>query len=266
MKLLKQIKNGAYVSKTLSIALTCFILILSSINVKAATLGEHKVDVLGGGYGYTAYNATYGITVSVTDTMIEFIRQDYGDDAVNAYIQGVVTGDYYQYRSITGFWQPTQLDPTLKSHAMSNKANPIWYITLTSATMWESVIYDQLGPYATAADFVSLCQQYGVAKPFASSGEGSYTEAVLFNGMPTKATWITKAQYLANHQNTTAIANTSSNASVEELRTYSGNTSEFNAYTYYTRYADLQSAIGANGDALLKHWQAYGKAESRIAN
>ena len=50
---------------------------------------------------------------------------------------------------------------------------------------------------------------------------------------------------------------------VEALKNYAGNTSEFNAYNYYKNNADLQTAIGPNGDALLKHYNDYGKAEGR---
>jgi hypothetical protein len=49
------------------------------------------------------------------------------------------------------------------------------------------------------------------------------------------------------------------------LKSYKGNTAEFNAYNYYSRYADLQAAIGPNGDALLKHYNEFGKAEGRNA-
>ena len=52
---------------------------------------------------------------------------------------------------------------------------------------------------------------------------------------------------------------------VEALKTYKGNTKDFNAYVYYTKNVDLQTAIGANGDALLKHYNDYGKAEGRVA-
>jgi hypothetical protein len=50
------------------------------------------------------------------------------------------------------------------------------------------------------------------------------------------------------------------------LATYKGNTAEFNAYYYFANYPDLQAAFGANGDALLKHWNEFGKSEGRIAN
>lgn len=54
-------------------------------------------------------------------------------------------------------------------------------------------------------------------------------------------------------------------AEVTALKTYKGNTAEFNAYVYYKNNVDLQTAIGANGDALLKHYNEYGKKEGRIA-
>ena len=52
---------------------------------------------------------------------------------------------------------------------------------------------------------------------------------------------------------------------VEALKTYKGNTTEFNAYAYYMNNADLQTAIGANGDKLLEHYTNFGKAEGRVA-
>lgn len=59
-------------------------------------------------------------------------------------------------------------------------------------------------------------------------------------------------------------ANAASGA-VEALKTYKGNTEEFNAYSYYINNLDLQTAIGADGDKLLKHYNEYGKKEGRIA-
>ena len=52
---------------------------------------------------------------------------------------------------------------------------------------------------------------------------------------------------------------------IEALKTYKGNTAEFNAYAYYINNIDLQTAIGADGDKLLKHYTDFGKAEGRIA-
>ena len=64
---------------------------------------------------------------------------------------------------------------------------------------------------------------------------------------------------------TTTATTTVADSAIEALKTYKGNTEEFNAYTYYKNYEDLQTAIGAVGDALLKHWNDYGKAEGRVA-
>ena len=52
---------------------------------------------------------------------------------------------------------------------------------------------------------------------------------------------------------------------LEALKTYKGNTNEFNAYSYYINNADLQTAVGLDGDKLLDHFKKYGKAEGRIA-
>ena len=54
-------------------------------------------------------------------------------------------------------------------------------------------------------------------------------------------------------------------AKANALKAYPGNTSEFNAYNYYSRYPDLQAGLGANGDALFKHYNEFGKAEGRDA-
>jgi len=52
---------------------------------------------------------------------------------------------------------------------------------------------------------------------------------------------------------------------VETLKNSSVNTADFNAYVYYTNNVDLQTAIGADANALYNHWQQYGKAEGRKA-
>lgn len=52
----------------------------------------------------------------------------------------------------------------------------------------------------------------------------------------------------------------------EALKTYAGNNAEFNAYYYFVNYPDLQAAFGINGDALLNHWNSFGKSEKRVAN
>ncbi len=60
-------------------------------------------------------------------------------------------------------------------------------------------------------------------------------------------------------------ATTKTTSSVEALKKASVNNDEFNAYTYYSNNADLQTAIGANPQKLYEHWITYGKAEGRKA-
>jgi hypothetical protein len=73
----------------------------------------------------------------------------------------------------------------------------------------------------------------------------------------------------ATSTKSTAVAATTTKAAVdpalEALKTYKGNNDEFNAYAYYINNADLQTAIGADGDKLLKHFNDFGKAEGRKA-
>lgn len=76
-----------------------------------------------------------------------------------------------------------------------------------------------------------------------------------------------------NTTNTTTVSKSSAttnstasaSAEVEALKNYKGNNSDFNAYSYYVNNVDLQTAIGADGDKLLKHYNEYGKAEGRKA-
>ncbi len=67
--------------------------------------------------------------------------------------------------------------------------------------------------------------------------------------------------YATNDQTVVAVDITK----VEALKTYKGNTTEFNAYDYYIINIDLQTAIGPDGDALLKHYTEFGKKEGRVA-
>ncbi len=66
--------------------------------------------------------------------------------------------------------------------------------------------------------------------------------------------------YAANGTTATAV-----DTKVEALKTYKGNTKDFNAYDYYMNNTDLQTAIGPDGEALLEHYNEYGKKEGRIA-
>ncbi len=94
-----------------------------------------------------------------------------------------------------------------------------------------------------------------------SAATGHYVLEIDFDGDP----------YGARPANNNSAANVSAptvavTPEVEALKVYKGNTAEFNAYYYYMNYADLQSTIGTNADALLAHYNSFGIAEGRIAN
>ena len=86
------------------------------------------------------------------------------------------------------------------------------------------------------------------------------TTSTAATAAPAKATAPAKQAQTAPAQAATAV-----DPAVEALKTYKGNTKTFNAYTYYMNYTDLQTALGADGDALLKHYNECGKAEGRVA-
>ena len=56
------------------------------------------------------------------------------------------------------------------------------------------------------------------------------------------------------------------NKKLEELKSYKGNTNEFNAYYYYTNYSDVQEAIGTDADGLLIHYYTVGRHSNRVAD
>ena len=60
-------------------------------------------------------------------------------------------------------------------------------------------------------------------------------------------------------------ATAAATADTSSLANASVNNAEFNAKVYYDNNPDLQTAIGADAQALYKHWQTYGKAEGRKA-
>jgi len=214
------------------------------------------------GCGWSLFQTVYAVgdwnqsTASLTAYPIPIEKVKNGYDYI-------IRGDWYQYRTITGFWQPVKYDPKIKAHAISGIADPLYFLH-NGVTEDEDFIYTMLGKYGTAADWIEICQQYNV-QAFTTTGGNSDVEALIYGKMPMTYTKITKQQYLANHSAASMTA-TASSLDLEGLKTYSGNTTEFNAYYYYTNYADLQSALGADGAKLLAHYNQYGKAEGRVAN
>lgn len=72
-------------------------------------------------------------------------------------------------------------------------------------------------------------------------------------------------KFILDGQSAAQNINAAAVSDAEPLKSYAGNTEEFNAYMYYTSNPDLQTAIGADGIALYNHWLQFGKAEGRIA-
>lgn len=65
--------------------------------------------------------------------------------------------------------------------------------------------------------------------------------------------------------NGTATSSTTTSNDSSDLANASINNAEFNAKVYYDNNPDLQTAIGADAQALYNHWVNYGKAEGRKA-
>ncbi len=72
--------------------------------------------------------------------------------------------------------------------------------------------------------------------------------------------------YVQNPDPAAAALKAQQEAQINALKTFSGNTADFNAYNYYTNYKDLQEAFGADPAKLLEHYNAFGINEKRVAN
>ena len=199
---------------------------------------------------YTYYDTQYAGRLSIKNRSLELIKSTYTPEQVELYLQCAYTGDYYPFRVATGSFKPVF---ELMPYDVINDGSIIDY---------EYKAYFVLGPYATIQDYMAWASSQGL-DPWGINTNDPCVKIAL-KQIP-KPAQITKEQYLANHGQA-AAAPAASGSAVEALKTYKGNTAEFNAYYYYSNYADLQTALGANGDALLKHWNEHGKAEGRIAN
>ena len=206
--------------------------------------------------GITEIQTTYEGLDFVPNFTLEGIESRYGAKAKAAYIEAVRTGDYYDFRTMTGWWGTAE---ELDGEIYRDVGAP------SKAQELETSTFGILGKYATVQDYLAWCQKEGINP----SDTGRYHMDVALGKRPA-AREITKAEYLAARKVRESAAQAPAPAAgsdqVEALKTYKGNTAEFNAYTYYTRYADLQTALGPNGDLLLKHYNECGKKENRKAN
>ena len=233
------------VLKTLFVAaLIAIVGIGSAVNGHADAVSDIIIS-----HNYTSYPTQYAGALYIKNSSLELIKSKYTPEQVELYLQCAYTGDYYPFRVATGSFKPVF---ELMPYDVINDGSIIDY---------EYKAYFVLGPYATIQDYMAWASSQGL-DPWGINTNDPCVKIAL-KQIP-KPAQITKAQYLANHGATAAPA--ASGTAVEALKTYKGNTAEFNAYYYYSNYADLQTALGTNGDALLKHWNEHGKAEGRIAN
>jgi hypothetical protein len=214
----------------------------------------------------------------------EMVKDKWGAEALALYKKGVLTGDYYDFRAYTGHWGGLvgQTFP---------KGNTKQLVETTMAEHYSEAALRYMGPYATAQDFIDHVNACGYSTDpnasnyYANADLPTYEELIAkykkltkklktpthktFTVMPYDC-WVDGVMYHkgdpAPYASAAPATAAVSDPKVEALKSYKGNNNEFNAYHYYMNYADLQAAIGANGDLLLQHYNQFGKNENRIAN
>ena len=92
--------------------------------------------------------------------------------------------------------------------------------------------------------------------------EGGYDACFSIDKSGNAFDFVTQTKIAATPVTATSTAASTDSSS---LANASVNNSEFNAKTYFDNYADLQTAIGPNAQALYDHWVKFGKAEGRKA-
>lgn len=199
------------------------------------------------------------------------INEVYGSEAVDLYKKAVLTGDYYYYRQHVGCWKPVCQDTKVMGKIEGCISQP--------ALIWEQAAHSFMGKYATVQDFLDRLAETGyTVDNYTDNPVVSYPALKKNLSQPThKAlatlpyrTWVDGVYNIGDANPyasaSAAPASTTNTAAAESLKSYKGNTAEFNAYYYYVNYADLQNAFGTNGDLLKQHYTQYGKVEGRIAN
>lgn len=212
--------------------------------------------------GVSGYNgqALYNSSLVTGSYVYNNIEKIYGADAKNAYVNGVITGDYTQFRTAIGDWRPVCDLPNINIKA--DGSNYVGEICTTEQA-YEYTTYELFGKYGTVSDLFAYAAQYGYNLSDQTQFNNFKLDVILWKTVPYPAK--KKAPSTAA-QPAAKAASAASNSKVEALKSYKGNTAEFNAYYYYVNYPDLQTAIGADGKALLKHYNEFGKAEGRVAS
>ena len=230
-----------------SIALACMLSMFTVIFAKA--------EVVTSGYnGQAMYNE---VTSEGWSYPANNIGKIYGEDAKAAYLNAVLTGDYTAFRTLIGDWRPIyKLGVNVKSDGTVIKD------AVGTAQQYESKTYAICGKYGTVKDLYAYAAQYGYDLNNTNQMNEFCLNVTLWKTIPYPA----QKKSPAAAQPAAKAAPAASNSKVEALKSYKGNTAEFNAYYYYVNYPDLQIAIGADGKALLKHYNEFGKAEGRVAS
>ena len=96
--------------------------------------------------GYLRYDTQYAGTCSIYDHTLKQITEQFTPEQVEIYLQCVITGDYYPFRTSIGKFEP-MANFTVSDYAMG-KGSVIDY---------EYVTFHILGPYATVQDYINQC-------------------------------------------------------------------------------------------------------------
>jgi len=261
-------------SRLLSLLLAVSIVIGCAVVVTPQTAYAAETEVITGrtSSGNALSNGTYmsydgqQYNRGCLDCSVLFdtIAEVYGQDAAEAYSEAIQTGDYYKYRSMTGSWVPVLKDEKIVNAMGINAFGNTYSTGDYKFTSVESYVYE-LGKYATVSDFVAWLQSIGFNGTMVGTIKDSTTVTQFLISKYGFGSSLKAAFPQVTSYNGIYATSTTTTSSVDALKTATVNSESFNAYTYYTRYTDLQNAIGADANALYQHWMTYGQAEGRTA-
>lgn len=105
--------------------------------------------------GTTVIETTYAGKQEIPNMTLNNIENTYGTEARNLYIECAKSGDYYDFRKATGWWDPvSRLDGEIEHDVQ----------TVTNVLYYEDNAYAFLGPYATIQDYFEWCKATGCDK------------------------------------------------------------------------------------------------------
>lgn len=236
------------------------LVLAAAIAVGCFQIAARAETVTSGYNGQAEWNTSYGgggVGLGF-GYVVDNIGKKYGEDAKAAYQNAVITGDYTAYRTLVKEWRPTSEVPGINVHP---DGRDFTGDALTAAQSYEWSAYELFGKYGTVNDLFAYAAQYGYDLNVAEQRNKFNMAYLVYKTVPYPAKKAAPAKTTA--AKTAPAAN---NSQVEALKSFKGNTAEFNAYFYYTNYPDLQAAFGADGTKLKNHFSQYGKAEGRVAN